>query len=166
MKLINRALLIAFVLFSCVGCDQVTKNIARQNLANSEPISFLNNIFRLQYIENPGAFLSLGANSSENIRFWIFTLFTGIFLIGLLIYLLASPTNSKVKTVSLSLVVGGGLGNLIDRIFNEGRVIDFMNMGIGSLRTGVFNVADVVLSIGVIWFFVIACKDSNKKPSL
>jgi signal peptidase II len=138
MKPVNRTLFIALVLFSCVGCDQVTKNIARQTLANSEPIIYLNNIFRLQYVENPGAFLSLGASSPEAIRFWVFIYFAGIFLAGMLVYLLASPNISKVKMISLSLVVGGGAGNLIDRIFNEGRVIDFMNIGIGSLRTGVF----------------------------
>lgn len=166
MNLVKRTLLIAPVLFSCVGCDQVTKNIARQSLANSEPIAFLNNIFRLQYAENPGAFLSLGAGSPENIRFWVFTFFTGVFLAGMLVYLLVSPNNSKVKMISFSLVVGGGIGNLIDRIFNDGRVIDFMNIGIGSLRTGVFNVADIAISFGVVWLFAISFKDSKKKPAL
>ena len=154
------------MLFSCVGCDQLTKNIARHSLANSEPIVFLNNFIRLQYIENPGAFLSLGAGSSENIRFWIFTLLTGIFLAGMLVYLLLSQIHSSVKIISLSLVAGGGIGNLIDRVLNEGRVIDFMNMGIGSLRTGIFNVADVALSVGVAWFLVISLKDSKKKMNL
>jgi signal peptidase II len=154
------------VLFFCVGCDQVTKNIARRSLANSEPIIFLNNIFRLQYVENPGAFLSLGAGSPEQIRFWIFTFFTGLFLAGMLVYLLFSSNISKDKMISLSLVVGGGVGNLIDRIFNEGRVIDFMNIGIGSLRTGVFNVADILLSFGVVCFFAISFNDSKKKLTL
>ena len=139
MKLVKRTLLIVLVLFSCVGCDQVTKNFARHGLANSEPIAFLNNVFRLQYAENPGAFLSIGAGSPENIRFWVFTLIAGAFLAGMLVYLLVSSNNSKVQIISLSLVLGGGIGNLIDRIFNAGRVIDFMNIGIGSLRTGVFN---------------------------
>jgi signal peptidase II len=164
MDLVKRTLFIAPVLFSCVGCDQVTKNIARQTLANSEPMNFLNNIFRLQYVENSGAFLSLGATSSENIRFWIFTFFTGVFLAGMLVYLLVSTNISKVKMISLSLVVGGGVGNLIDRIFNEGRVIDFMNIGIGSLRTGVFNVADVAISFGVVWIIVISSRGPIKKP--
>ncbi len=166
MKLINRALLIALILISCVGCDRITKNIVSQNLANSEPLILLHNIIRLQYMENPDAFLSLGAGSPENVRFWIFTLLAGFFLAGMIIYLLVSPINSKIKTVSLSLVVGGGIGNLIDRVFNGGRVIDFMNVGIGSLRTGVFNVADVLLSIGVIWFLFISIKDSKKRQSL
>jgi len=166
MNSVKRVFLIALLLFSCVGCDQVTKSIARQTLANSEPITFLNNIFRLQYVENSGAFLSLGAGSSEQMRFWIFTIFTGIFLAGMLVYLLVSSTVSKAGIISLSLVVGGGVGNLIDRIFYEGRVVDFMNLGIGSLRTGVFNVADILLSCGVVWFFAISFKDSKNKPTV
>ena len=52
--------------------------------------------------------------------------------------------------VAWSLVLSGGLGNLVDRIINDGRVIDFMNIGIGSLRTGIFNVADVYITVGVV----------------
>lgn len=166
MNMAKRTLLIMLVLFSCVGCDQVTKNIARQGLADSNPIAFLNGIFRLQYAENPGAFLSLGAGSPENIRFWVLILFVGVFLAGLLVYLLASTKNSKAQLISLSLVVGGGVGNLIDRIFNQGRVIDFMNIGIGSLRTGIFNVADIAISFGVLWLCAISFKASKKRPVL
>src|ERR1039457_7046795 len=166
MKLLKRILIIAPVLLSCVGCDQVTKYIARQELSNSEPITYLNNIFRLQYAENPGAFLSLGAGSSENIRFWIFTLISGLFLAGMLVYLVASSKSTTAHIIALSLMVGGGAGNLIDRIFNHGRVIDFMILGIGPLRTGVFNVADSAISRGVIWLCVISFKNSKIKPAL
>jgi signal peptidase II len=165
MKLIKRIFLIAPVLLSSVGCDQITKNFARRGLANSEPIVFLNNVFRLQYAENPGAFLNLGAGSSENLRFWVFTLVVGLFLAVMLIYLLISPNNSKAKIVSFSLVLGGGVGNLIDRVFNEGRVIDFMNIGIGSLRTGVFNVADVAISCGVVWLFALTFATSQNRSA-
>lgn len=161
MKLIKRTLLIAPVLLSCVGCDQATKNLARHCLANSEPVTFLNEMFRLQYAENPGAFLSLGAASPENIRFWVFTLIVGLFLAGMLIFLLASKNNSKAQIISLSLVLGGGIGNLIDRIFNDGHVIDFMNIGIGSFRSGVFNIADVAISCGVVWLCAISFKVGN-----
>ena len=52
--------------------------------------------------------------------------------------------------VAWGVVLSGGLGNLVDRIINDGRVIDFMNIGIGSLRTGIFNVADVCITVGVV----------------
>jgi len=51
-------------------------------------------------------------------------------------------------------VPSGGLGNLLDRIMNDGRVIDFMNLGIGTLRTAIFNVADVCITTGVVLLLV------------
>lgn len=71
----------------------------------------------------------------------------------MLIYLLISRDDFRIKTIALSLVIGGGIGNLIDRIFNEGRVIDFMNIGIGPVRTRVFNIAVLSLPSGWSGFF-------------
>jgi len=163
MKFKNRALITCIILFICIGCDRVTKNIAKQNLPQYEVISFLNDTVRLQYAENTGAFLSLGANISKTVRFVIFTLLVGLFLLGLLIYQLASKQMSKLQVMAMSLVLGGGFGNLIDRIFNEGRVFDFMNVGIGPLRTGIFNVADMSITFGVLWFLAITIM--NKEDS-
>lgn len=58
-------------------------------------------------------------------------------------------------------MVDGGFGNLIDRIFNEGRVIDFVNIGIGSLRTGLFNVADISITLGEVWFLFVYVRGSG-----
>jgi signal peptidase II len=54
------------------------------------------------------------------------------------------------QALGLALVAGGGLGNLVDRFRLRGYVIDFMNLGLGPVRTGVFNVADVAIVAGVI----------------
>lgn len=58
------------------------------------------------------------------------------------------------QVVGLSLIASGGIGNWIDRLTNDGRVTDFLNVGIGSLRTGIFNVADMALVIGVALYFL------------
>jgi signal peptidase II len=158
MKALKRLILIVMLLFSCVGCDQASKDFARHHFANPGYLSFLHDIFRLQYTENPGAFLSLGAGSSDSVRFWFLVIFAGLFLLGLLVYLITSSNDSKPQTISLSLVAGGGISNLIDRIFNEGRVIDFMNVGIGPLRTGIFNVADMAITFGVLWIIAVSIK--------
>lgn len=68
----------------------------------------------------------------------------------LLAALLYSAHASRLSTVAWWLVLSGGAGNFEDRLLHHGRVIDFMNLGIGSLRTGIFNVADVCITIGVI----------------
>jgi len=156
METIKRAVVILFVLLSCAGCDQMTKNIARQSLPGKEPIKMFNDTFRLQYAENPGAFLSLGANIPENMRYWLLTILTGVFLVALLTYLIKSRNINKRNTIALSAILGGGFGNLIDRIFNDGRVIDFLNLGIGPFRTGIFNVADIAITLGVFWIAILS----------
>ena len=60
------------------------------------------------------------------------------------------------QVAGLSLIAGGGVGNWIDRLTNDGRVTDFLNVGVGGLRTGIFNVADVVLLAGVAIFIFAA----------
>jgi len=144
----RRLLLVCVILLPCVGCDQVAKVTAKHYLAVS-PISYLRGLLRLQYVENPGAFLSAGSNMSDIGRFWIFTIFTGLGLAGLLLFVATARRLQSIQVVAFSLIIGGGLGNLIDRIFNHGAVIDFMNLGVGSLRTGVFNAADVEILAGI-----------------
>lgn len=162
MKITKRATIIFLVLISCIGCDQVTKNIAKHSLPKFETISFLNDTLRFQYAENQGAFLSLGANIPENIRYLVLTCLVAGFLLLLLTYLIKTKRIKNSTTAALSFILAGGTGNLIDRIFNEGRVIDFMNIGIGPIRTGIFNIADIAVTIGTIWFIFLSIRHRNK----
>lgn len=150
MQKINRILILLFVLISCVGCDQATKLVARQTLATAPMQEYAGGLFRLVYAENPGAFLSLGATLSENARFWIFVVMAALLLTGVGWFALRfSQQTPQIVIVAIALVIGGGLGNLIDRIVHEGRVVDFMQVGFPWLRTGVFNVADMAIMAGV-----------------
>ena len=151
MKTLKKFVIVFLVPLGCVGGDRVTKNMARHSLADAGTIGYLGDTFRLQYAENAGGFLSLGATIPGHLRPWIFSGFVGGLLLALLIYLLGARRMNRARRLALSLVLGGGLGNLWDRIFNDGRVVDFMNLGIGSLRTGIFNVADVAITAGLVW---------------
>ncbi len=147
----KRLLLMFFLLVGCIGCDQGTKAIATQTLSGRAPMSFLGDTVRLQYARNPGAFLGLGADLPPAWRFGIFTAANALLLLGLLVYLWRRKDLPMVSFVALGLVVAGGLGNLIDRFGGDGRVVDFINLGIGrSLRTGIFNVADVAIMAGAV----------------
>ena len=162
MEFKKRVLIICFILLACIVCDRITKNIARQNLPQNEVIHLLYDTIRLQYAENTGAFLSLGSDISEPARYIVFTLLVGIFLACLLVYLLISKQMIRMQLAAMSLVLSGGIGNLIDRIADEGRVFDFMNVGIGPLRTGIFNLADMSITFGVLWFLFLAIKNRHK----
>lgn len=144
----KKRFLMVITLLATIGLDQMTKVIARAQLESSPPMIFFGGIVRLYYVENPGAFLSLGSGLSDTTRFWLFTVVVGGFLLGLFLYLLLSRKVSQADVVALSLILGGGLSNLIDRLLYD-YVIDFMVIGAGALRTGVFNVADVAITAGV-----------------
>jgi signal peptidase II len=150
----NRRFLYSVFLFvTSVGCDQVSKRVAAQELAG-EPIQrYLGDTFRLLYTENTGAFLGLGADWPGAVRFVVFTLLSSVIVFVALGWLWVRLTKQGGELPWLPLLGGtlllaGGVGNLWDRIARDGAVIDFMNLGIGGLRTGIFNIADVHIVIG------------------
>lgn len=158
-----RLVALLFAMFACVGCDQATKVVATRHLAPIEPISFFGNLFRLEYAENPGAFLSFGASMSEQTRYYIFVVMVSIVLLAAFIFLLRSyKTWPMPALLALVLVISGGGSNLLSRLLNDGHVIDFMNIGIGGLRTGIFNVADMAIMAGVGLLFLFSFRSSQE----
>ena len=153
MPRFKRSLLVLLLLILCVGCDQLTKDVAHQYLALQPPQSWFYDTVRLQYAENTGAFLSLGGDLSEGLRVFLLQVFPALCLVALAMVLFARQIPLS-TAIAWSLVLSGGLGNLLDRIMNDGSVIDFMNLGIGPLRTGIFNVADVCISLSIAWFII------------
>jgi len=152
-----KALLILLVFFPLVGCDRYTKDQAVSLLKGQEPLSFLNGFFSLTYHENTGGMLSLGADLSDELRVILFTFMVGLVLVGGLIYMLIKPMDKYSFTVGL-LILAGGFGNLYDRAVNDGRVVDFMLLQLGPLKTGVFNVADIAIMAGLFGFLFISSK--------
>jgi len=146
------------LLFVCVGCDQSTKYIAKHFLEGRQTLSYRGDIFRLIYTENTGAFLGLGAGMPEKLRFVLLVIMACILLIGFLIIVIRSKKLNSLAVSSSALIIGGGLGNMIDRITNNGAVIDFMNIGIGPFRTGIFNVADMAIMTGALMFAIFYAK--------
>ena len=147
MKNFRRGVLICLLLAASAGCDRVTKHYAVTTLAGMPEQSFLADMVRLDYHENPGGFLSAGADWRPEARIAVFQFLNGLFLIGTLV-VAARRQWSRLATAGLLLFVAGGVSNLIDRVA-MGSVIDFLNIGIGSFRTGIFNVADVAIVTGV-----------------
>lgn len=152
--MLKRLTLMLLILLLCVGCDQTTKLAAESYLGTHGLVSYLGGTVRFQLAHNSGAFLSLGAALPAAIREGFFTLGVGFLLLGLLGYAIFVNTQSMLMFSALALLFAGGVGNLIDRVIHEGYVIDFINIGIGSLRTGVFNVADVAISSGALLLIV------------
>ena len=148
-----RLLLLAVVITLTIGCDRVTKHIATELLANQPTQSFLADSLRLQYAENVGGFLGLGAQLPLPVRTALFTVGTGVVLVMLLVVLIRSRW-SFWRSLGIALFVAGGISNWVDRVF-RGSVVDFLNVGVGWLRTGIFNLADVAIMLGIAIFLLI-----------
>lgn len=161
MTTVKRLALVFTILVSSVGCDQVTKEAARACLEPGSGVSFFGDLFRLQYAENTGAFLSLGSMLPEDLRFRVFTLANGLGLVCLLVFVLLRRNLLPANVAGLSLLIAGGVGNLIDRVSNQGAVIDFLNIGLGNFRTGIFNVADVAIMAGAALLLLAAYAQDN-----
>jgi signal peptidase II len=144
----RRIVLVVATLIGLVGCDQKTKTLARQHLREAETKSFLADTLRLDYTENPGAFLSLGAALPARWRRLLLTIGCSAGIAAILLYTLLASQPGPWQVLAMSLISAGGIGNLADRWMNGGYVRDFLDVGFGPIRTGIFNVADAALVAG------------------
>ncbi len=146
----SRLALVIGLLCLCVGCDQGSKQLAQLLLADHESVSLLAGVLHLTYAENPGAFLSLGAQWPAGVRLLLLVGLTALIIFGLGMLLLLSANDRLLRSLSPLLLVAGGLGNLLDRLSNHGAVIDFLVVDTGLLHTGIFNFADMFIVLGVV----------------
>ncbi|MFM0644138.1 signal peptidase II [Paraburkholderia bryophila] len=129
--------------------DQLTKALFKHLLTPGEVVSLLAGSLLVLPTYNHGAFLGFGADMSDATRNIVFIYGVLVLLVSLLAWLVRSPKLGGVEVAAIACILGGGISNLLDRCVYDGRVFDFLNMGIGHLRTGVFNVADVGITLGV-----------------
>ena len=151
----NRLTPILIITVIVVAIDHATKYAAWLYLRGQPTQTYFDGMIRLSFHENPGAFLSLGATLPPFWRTLIFTVLVALFLVYLFYYLMTEQSISEIGVRFGAMMFAGGLGNLIDRIFFENGVIDFLNVGIGNLRTGIFNVADMAIMAGVIGLLIL-----------
>ena len=158
MEKIHKIGLSILIFFFCTGFDRITKDFAQKKLSVASPISMLNDSLRIQYSENIGGMLGIGENLPSQLRIVLFIILVGVVLTAVVVYAIKARDLNLAQLVGLLLLVSGGIGNLIDRLVNNGAGIDFMNIGIGSLRTGIFNFADIFIMAGTSIFVVASMK--------
>ena len=144
----KRVALVVATLIGLVGCDQQTKALASKHLGESDARSFLAGAVRLDYTENRGAFLSLGATLPAKWRTLVLTIGCSVGIAAILLYTLLASQPGSWQVLAMSLICAGGIGNLADRWMNDGYVRDFLEVGLGPIRSGIFNVADTALVAG------------------
>lgn len=136
--------LFAATVLAVLALDLLTKHLASSGLWRDE---YLGGLLRITYVSNPGAAFGLFAGARG--------VFIGIKFAALIAILGLVGRGSANLTLPLSLIFGGALGNLIDRLRASGEVIDFIDLGLGSRRWYVFNVADACISIGALLIVIL-----------
>ena len=144
----HAAALFLFVALSTAGCDQAAKHVAREVLGDGAVHALLGGFARFELTHNVGGFLSLGEQLAPALRYALFVLGAPALIALFLAVSFRSALASRSAIAGLALIAGGGLANWLDRVLNAGAVTDFVSLGVGALRTGIFNVADVAILLG------------------
>lgn len=147
--MLTRVLIFLTVLVASAGCDHATKQLATTALAGSSAVSIAADMVRFELALNPGGFLSLGAALPAEVRTLFFVGAVPLLLGLFCIVMLRTGTPTGRMLVGLGLVAGGGVANWLDRLSNGGAVTDFVSLGLGTIRTGIFNFADVSVIVGI-----------------
>lgn len=156
----NQLILTLIILTINYSLDRITKLLATNYLEGKEAISFFYHTIVLQYAENTGAFLSTGSDWPDIVKYIVLVIIPILAcLYGL--YYCAFKLTDKILIIVIVSIIGGGLGNLIDRLTNNFRVVDFLNFGIGPLRTGILNVADMSVTFGILFLIFYRIKGHN-----
>ena len=150
-KNIIRTILILLIISVSIGCDQFSKKIVKRSVLPYETIHVLNDHLTVTRVENSGAFLSAGNSMPKASKQIFLTLIPVIAMVLGLVYLFLKPVSNSML-MGLCFVIGGGIGNLFDRIL-YGSVTDFLYVKFGIFQTGIFNIADVSIMTGV--FFIL-----------
>ncbi|MGC1631415.1 MAG: signal peptidase II [Gelidibacter sp.] len=160
MKL-SRTLSIVLLIVANIAIDQISKFIVRAEIASNEIIQLMGDTFIMTKVENSGAFLGMGSDLSPTLKWILLLILPVIVLGGVVYYILTNKTLDRLSLIAFCCIVGGGIANVFDR-FLYGSVTDFFHIDLGGVfRTGIFNVADMSVSFGMI-LLVIASFQQKK----
>ena len=150
----KRNLLITAIVFLSIAIDQISKIWVRNNFESYIENSIIGDVFTLIKVENTGAFLGMGSELSETLRILLLIVLPIIVLISITIYTYIDKTLDKISIIGFSLIIGGGIGNIFDRIV-YGSVTDFLYLDFGGVfKTGIFNFADLSVTTGMILILI------------
>lgn len=161
MKL-SRNVSIILLIVANIAIDQISKAIIRAEVAYNEIIPIIGDTFILTKVENKGAFLGMGSDLSDTSRL-IFLLILPVLVLGYVIYyILKNKSLDRLSLIAFCCIVGGGIANVFDRIV-YGQVTDFFHIDLGGMfRTGIFNVADMSVTFGMILLLIASFTTSKK----
>ena len=139
--------------------DQITKILALQHLAPVGSLPLWENVLHLTYVENTGA--AFGMLKDHR---WVFLVISTVALGGMIVYMFLNKTKHPLETTAVAFIVGGGIGNMIDRL-TRGFVVDFVDVKCIPHWNYIFNVADIFVCVGCGLFilYVLLFETKSKK---
>lgn len=141
----------------CIGVDQLTKYLAAGALYPDGSVDVIKGVFRFTYVENRGA--AFGSLTDHR---WVFLVFSTVLIVALTVYTVKKRPASLLERISIGMLIGGGVGNMIDRIA-LGYVIDFLDFcAFPNLWKWVFNGADAFVCIGTVLIMIYIIKSEPK----
>jgi len=152
-----------------IVADQIVKLIVTKTLPYGRPVEVIGDFLRLVYVQNPNIGFSIGRTLGGGGRFVLARLLPLIVVVILLVYFMVGKDITRFQRWILGAVIGGGLGNYVDRIFRKGEVVDFIDFKFYGLfgleRWPTFNVADATLVVAGILLLVSFLFTPGKKPA-
>ena len=154
--------IVSLLILATVFIDQISKYLVVIYMDLYQSIDIIPGVFRFTYIQNKGA--AFGSMADNR---WIFMILSSVAIIAILVYLFWKKPQSKLILSAIILLVGGGIGNMIDRI-RLGYVIDFLDFcAFPKIWMWVFNVADAFVCVGagllILWFILDMVRESREE---
>jgi len=150
MKLSKRSIFIWILIVFNIAIDQISKFWVRANVIQKSETDIIGSYFTLHNVENKGAFLGMGSELNSTLKIILLLILPVVVLRFVLRYVFRDKTIDKLSLIGFSCILGGGFANIYDRIL-YGSVTDFWHIDLGGVfRTGIFNMADLSVTTGMI----------------
>jgi len=168
MKLSKRSIYIILVIVLTIAADQVSKVLVRENIVlrtdinPGERIALVGDAFIMMHVENKGAFLGMGSELNETLRIVLLLVLPIVVLGYVLRHVFKDKSLDNWSLFAFASIIGGGIANVFDRIV-FGKVTDFLFIDLGGVfRTGIFNLADLSVTTGMIILLLMSFKKKKK----
>tara|TARA_Y100000739_G_scaffold164573_1_gene142585 strand:+ start:4448 stop:4930 length:483 start_codon:yes stop_codon:yes gene_type:complete len=155
----NRNISITIIIAISIILDQLSKILIRNNVDQYSEVKLIAEYFILTNVENSGAFLGMGSDFSPVIKMIFLLVLPIIVLTWIMIYVYRDKEIDKISLIGFCFIIGGGIGNIYDRVL-YGSVTDFLFIDLGGIfKTGIFNIADLSVTTGMIMILLMSFKN-------
>ena len=155
----KRNISISIIIALSIFLDQISKILIRKNVEQYSDIKLIGEYFILTNVENSGAFLGMGSDFSPIMKSIFLVILPIVILTCIIIYVYRDKEIDKISLIGFSIIIGGGIGNIFDRII-YGSVTDFLFIDLGGIfKTGIFNIADLTVTTGMILILLMSFKN-------